>query len=139
MRILLRLRLDLGHVLSACFVIAVGCETGESPPSDEVSLNPETVQAIVERTGRELERADFFKPRREDTDPFLFGLAPLILEELGERGHQTPEARRFGRLRTGDDGALEIDRSKPTVYYQRSTTTLSGRDYERLSFVWCRR
>jgi hypothetical protein len=76
-------------------------------------------------------RADFLKPRMDgpaEIDPYL---APLLWFEA-------PHGAPLGSARVNGQGELEIDVSRPTMYYARRWVRFDGRERLQLSFVWFR-
>jgi hypothetical protein len=83
---------------------------------------------------REFEHAAFIKPRPGSADQRLFGMAPLIVQEVSDEGSDT--FSRFGRVVVGEDGELGIHEHRLTVYQRSEAVSLHDNAYEQLTYIW---
>ncbi len=79
-------------------------------------------------------QADFYKPGGTNTGDLVFGLAPLILQQVDASGDSVSDDR-FGAVGVSN-GVLRIDLSRPTIYVHLDTMTLRGEAHPQLSYLW---
>lgn len=109
-------------MLLAC----AGCD-GES----EAGAPASTAESLRARTGTRFAVADFLKPRMDgpaELDPYL---APLIYLEA-------PHAAPLGSAFVDGEGRLNVDASRPAVYWADRIVRLAERERRQLTFVWFR-
>lgn len=90
------------------------------------------LQTLRARTEIPFETIDFVKPRSDEDliDPYQ---APILYSSITE----SDDAFEFGALVEGDEG-LQVDASRPTVYFYRESIQVGAERYEQDHFVWFR-
>ena len=113
-----------------------GCH--EDPgAAGEPEVAAEAREAEGDHDALEYAFADFLKPRIEGDEPIDPYLGPLIYHEADgpDAGHAPP----IGALLPDARGELDVDVSRPVVYFDDGTVLHGGEELRQLSHVWFRR
>lgn len=87
---------------------------------------------IYQRATNGFVEADFFKPAEVETNRLAFALAPLMLEETGER-----EEKAESRKQKTESGKPETGGARRVVYWEADSVQIHGKRHARFSYLWC--